>query len=222
MALAGGLLAAGPGHRAVGAQAPAAPQAAPPARAPLETFDTKRPAKLDIVEATGQYRVQEQLVGISFPNDAVGTTRAITGTFVINPDGSIGSQSKLTVDLRTLGSDQEMRDNYVRSRTLETGKFPFLEFVPSRVEGLAVPLPSPPQAQALGFQLIGDMTLHGVTRPASWTVVAMLRGSTVAGRATTTVQFSDFNMTKPSVAVLLSAADKIQLEVEFKCLRSVL
>jgi polyisoprenoid-binding protein YceI len=202
------------------AQQPPAAGAAP--RPPLPVFDTAKPAKLDIVAAKGRYKVQEQLVGIDFPSEAVGTTEAVTGSLVIGPDGSIGSQSKLTVDLRMLSSDQEMRDGYIRSRTLETDKFPLLEFVPRRAQGLPIPLPSPPQAQALGFQLSGDMTLHGVTKPVTWSVIATLRGETVAGRATTTVLFSDFNMAKPSVALLLSADDKIQLEVEFRCRRTTL
>jgi polyisoprenoid-binding protein YceI len=200
------------------------PQGAPaaPARAPLQTFDTTRPAKLDIVEASARYRVQEQLVGINFMSDAVGRTDAVTGTLVLGPDGAVGTQSKIVVDLRTLTSDQEMRDNYIRTRTLETDKFPLLEFVPRRVQGLPTPLPSPPQAQALGFQIVGDMTLHGVTKEAVWSAVATLRGATIAGRATATVLFSDFKIPKPSVPLLLSADEKIQLEVEFKMNRSAL
>jgi polyisoprenoid-binding protein YceI len=69
---------------------------------------------------------------------------------------------------------------------------------------------------------MGNMTVHGVTKPATWNIVATLRGATVAGRATATVQLSDFNMTKPSVPLLLSVDDKIQLEVEFRCNRSAL
>jgi polyisoprenoid-binding protein YceI len=217
-ALATGLaLTLNPAHPSAQAQAPAA---AP--RPPLTQFDTKRPAKLDIVEAKGRFKVEEQLVGIDFPSDAVGTTEVITGTLVIGPDGSVGSQSKITVDLRTLKSDQEMRDGYVQRATLETAKFPLLEFVPTKFQGMPVPLPSPPQAQAIGFQMIGNMTLHGVTKPVTWSVIATLRGETVAGRATTTLLFSDFNMTKPSVALLLTADDRIQLEVEFRCSRTVL
>ena len=115
-----------------------------------------------------------------------------------------------------------MRDNYIRTRTLEIEKFPMLEFVPKRLQGLKGPLPSPPQAQAIGFQVIGDMTLHGVTKEAAWSAVATLRGAAVAGRATTTVLFSDYNLTKPSVPLLLKADDKIQLEIEFKMNRSAL
>jgi polyisoprenoid-binding protein YceI len=203
----------------VAAQSPA-PAAAP--RAPFPVFDTTKPAKLTIAEATGRYRVQEQLVGVNFLSDAVGTTTAVTGSLIIRPDGSIGNESKITVDLQTLESDQEMRDGYIRRAVLEVDKFPTLEFVPKRVEGMPTPLPSPPQAQAIGFQLVGDMSLHGVTKSVTWSVIGTLRGPTVAGRASTTVLFSDFKLMKPSVPLLLSADDKIALEIEFRCDRSVL
>jgi polyisoprenoid-binding protein YceI len=197
-------------------QAPAAnrpPQAPPP--------DPTKPHKLELVEGTkARYKVQEQLAGINFMSDAVGTTEAITGMITINPDGSITPQSKLMVDLKTLKSDQSLRDGYIQTRVLETDKFPTLEFVPKKAVGLATPLPAGQQAQA-GFQLVGDLTVHGVTKPATWNVVATLGNEAVAGRATTTLLFADYNMMKPTLARLLSVDDKIQLEVEFRCKRSV-
>src|SRR5690349_17668932 len=69
------------------------------------------------------YRTREQFAGISFPSDAVGDTTSIAGTLVIKPDGSIDSnESKLTIDLGTFKSDQDLRDNYIRTRTLEVDK----------------------------------------------------------------------------------------------------
>jgi polyisoprenoid-binding protein YceI len=184
--------------------------------------DPTKPHKLEIAEGTkARYKVREQLAGINFPSDAVGTTETVTGTIVINPDGSFHPTSKLTVDLRTLKSDQQMRDGFIQGRTLETEKFPMMEFVPKRAVGLPVPLPAGMQAQA-GFQLIGDMTLHGVTKEATWNVVATFGNDSVAGRATTTVLFPTFNITKPSLARLMSVDDKIELEIEFRCKRSVL
>lgn len=185
--------------------------------------DPTKPAKLEISEGTkARYKVREQLAGINFPSDAVGTTESVTGTIILNPDGSIdAARSKLTVDLRTLKSDQQMRDGYIQSRTLETEKFPMLEFVPRRAVGLPAPLPAGMQAQA-GFQLIGDMTLHGVTSAVTWNVVATFGNDQVAGRATTTLAFPAFNLTKPTLARLMSVDDKIELEIEFKCKRSAL
>jgi polyisoprenoid-binding protein YceI len=184
--------------------------------------DPTRPVKLEITEGTARYKVREQLAGISFPSDAVGTTEAVTGTLVMNPDGTFDSaQSKLTVDLRTLKSDQQMRDGYVQNRTLETAKFPTIDFVPRRAVGLPVPLPSGQGAQA-GFQLIGDMTLHGVTAESTWNVVVTVGNDQVAGRATTTLDFATYKMTKPTLARLMSVDDKIELEVEFRCRRTAL
>ena len=212
------------------AQSQAPPGAPPPAagrqgggRQNVPPPDPTKPVKLEIAEGTtARYKVREQLAGISFPSDAVGTTQSVTGTVVLNPDGSIdASKSKLTVDLRTLKSDQQMRDGYIQGRTLETEKFPMLEFVPRRAVGLSAPLPAGMQAQS-GFQLVGDMTLHGVTNEVTWNVVATFGNEVVGGRATTTLQFDTFKLTKPSLARLLSVDDKIELEIEFKCRRSAL
>jgi polyisoprenoid-binding protein YceI len=200
------------GPAPAGAPAAGARRGAPPP-------DPTKPHRLDVAPGTkARYKVREQLAGIDFPSDAVGGTEAITGLLIVNPDGSFDPKSKLTVDLKTLSSDQSMRDGYLQGRTLETEKFPTLELVPKRATGLAAPMPATGQA---GFRLITDMTLHGVTRETTWTVVATFGNDSVAGRATTAFDFATFNMTKPSLARLLSVDDKIELEVEFRLKRSV-
>ena len=101
------------------------------------------------------------LAGISFPSDAVGSTTNVTGSIVIQADGMIdAAQSKISVDLRTLKSDQDMRDGFIRGEPgLNTEKFPTADFIPRRVVGMPWPLPGRQQAQA-GFQrLVGDMTV---------------------------------------------------------------
>jgi polyisoprenoid-binding protein YceI len=191
-------------------------------RATVPPPDPTKPHRLEVTTGTrARYKVREQLAGINFPSDAVGTTEAVTGAIVVKPDGTIdAAQSKVTVDLKTLTSDQQMRDGYLQNRTLETAKFPTMEFVPRRAVGLPAPLPAAMQAQA-GFQLIGDLTLHGVTKEATWNVVATFGAEVVGGRATTTIDFASYNMTKPSLARLVSVEDKIELEIEFRCKRTV-
>lgn len=99
-------------------------------------WDPARPQRLDITTGTtARYKVQEQLAGVNFPSQAVGTTQAVTGTIVVNPDGSLAPESKISVDLTKIESDQSMRDGYVRGRVLETDKFPTLQFVPSALSG---------------------------------------------------------------------------------------
>jgi polyisoprenoid-binding protein YceI len=202
-------------------QAPAPARGGPMPGQPAAP-DATRPQRLEIAPGTtARYKVQEQLAGISFPSEAVGTTGSVTGVIVVNPDGSIAPQSKITVDLKTITSDQSMRDGYVQSRVLEVERHPTLEFVPRRAIGLPSPLPAGMQAQA-GFQLIGDLTLHGVTRETTWNVVATFGNDGVAGRATTTFEFATFNLANPSLARLLSVDDKITLEIEFRTRRRAL
>ena len=195
------------------AQAPGQPPAAAPTGPPTAV-------KLDIADgSTASYRVQEQLAGINFPSEAVGTSTSLTGTIMLKPDGSVdSSQSKLSFDLRTLKSDQDMRDGYIQKRTLETDKFPTADFVPTKVQGVPTPLPLAGQA---GFQLTGDMTIHGVTKEITWNGVTTFgKDGSLAGRATTDFTFSTFGLMKPTLARLLSVDDKIQLELVFRMKRS--
>ena len=190
----------------------------PPAAPPPPPF----PSKCDFIDGTtARYKVGEQLVGIPFPSEAVGSTQAVTGTIVLAADGAVNpAQSKITVDLKTLKSDQALRDGYLQRNTLQTDKFPTLEFVPKRATGLLSPFPTAPRPSAMGVQLVGDMTLHGVTSEVTWNVATTVSGDAIAGRALTSFPFATFNMTKPTVPLLLSAEDKIQLEVEFRCKRT--
>jgi polyisoprenoid-binding protein YceI len=207
LVLAGALLAGGLPSTVAQAQTPAPAAAA-----------ASGPVMLEVAPGTrASYRAQEQLAGINFPNEAVGMTETVTGTIRIAADGSIDStQSKLTIDLRTLKSDQDNRDNYLRTRTFETEKFPMAEFVPRRIQGVPSPLPATGQA---GFQLVGDMTIHGVTSEVTWNGVATFVGQMVAGRATTSVNFAKFNLPKPQLARVVSVEDNIRLEIDFRLRR---
>lgn len=188
--------------------------------APTEQ-EQKTGVRLEVVaESRASYRVREQLAGISFPNDAVGTTSDVTGVIVLGPDGAIDSTaSRLTVDLRTLRSDQDQRDNYMRGpRGLNTAEHPMAIFVPTRAVGLPWPFPSGGPAQA-GFQLIGDLTVYGNTTEVTWNTVATFNPQQVAGRAETSFTFESIKMPKPQLARLLSVDDTIRLELDFRLRR---
>jgi polyisoprenoid-binding protein YceI len=205
----GGQMGGPPGQAGRGPGGPGGPggrQQAPPHAFPLT---------LTITDGTSaSYRVREQLAGVNFPSDAVGSSNAVTGQVVFNKDGSIdSSKSKLSFDLRTLQSDQSMRDGFIQRRTLETDQYPMVDFVPSKIDGM----PNPLGGQA-GFQLSGEMTVHGKTVPTTWQGVATVdtNNNIVAGRATTTFTFETFGMTPPQIARVMSVNDSITLEVVFK------
>lgn len=165
-----------------------------------------------------RYRVREQLARVDFPNDAVGATSDVTGGIVIDTDGKIVREgSKFVVDLRRLASDRDRRDRYVQRRTLQTDQFPTVELVPTALRGLPSPLPT---SGAASFELVGDLTIHGVTRPTTWQVKAQFDGGHITGTATTGFTFEDFGLTKPRVSIVLSVADSIHLEYDFNLVPS--
>jgi polyisoprenoid-binding protein YceI len=164
-----------------------------------------------------EYRVREQLARLNFPNDAVGTTESVTGAIVIRPDGSFAPESRLTVDLRTLKTDEPKRDGFVRENTLETNRYPLAEFVPRRQKGLPAQVPT---SGAANFQLTGDMTLHGVTAEQAWDVAATFAAAGATAKATTRFNFAKFKITVPRVFGLLSVDDDIRLELNLRLQRA--
>jgi polyisoprenoid-binding protein YceI len=164
-----------------------------------------------------RYRVREQLVGFDLPNDAVGKSTAVTGGIAIDDAGSvIRDASRFVIDAATFASDRDRRDNYVRGRLLGAAQYPSVVFVPSEARGITLP---PSGSGSSTFELLGDLTVRGVTRPTTWRVTATVANREVSGNATTKFAFADFQMAKPRVRSVLSVADTIALEYDFRLVR---
>ena len=188
------------------------------APAPTEATSQDTSGQLRLVLAAegnvARYRVREQLANVSLPSDAVGVTSAITGMMVVNADGTMmRDESKFVVDLTTLKSDQNRRDNFIKNNTLETRRYPTAEFVATEAVGLPSPLPT---SGSVTFQLIGELTIHGVTRPTTWEIAAQIvDGRELVGTAITHFTFADFGMAAPRVPVVLGVEETIKLELDF-------
>ena len=113
-----------------------------------------------------RYRVREQLMGVDFPNDAVGATSAISGAITLDEKGNvIPAGSKIVVNVTGLKSDKERRDGYLQRRTLETEQHPNVVLVPKALRGVSLPLPT---SGTRNIELTGDLTVRGVTKPTTW------------------------------------------------------
>ncbi len=165
-----------------------------------------------------RYRVREQLAGVSFPNDAVGTTSVIEGRITLDAQGRVvADDSRFSVDLRGLKSDEARRDNYIRRNTLETDRYPTVVFVPTEVRGLPVPLP---RTGTVPFELVGDLTVRDTTRRITWQATATFSDQEVGVQAKTAFRFGDFGLRTPRVSVVLSVEDDIRLETDLLLRRS--
>ena len=162
-----------------------------------------------------RYLVREQLARLDFPIDAVGETSQVTGAIALDADGRvISDESTIVVNLASLVSDSDRRDGYLGSRTLETDTYPDATLVVKEAPGLPWPLPAQGEAT---FQIVGDMTIKGVTRPLTWDATAQFAEESVTGQAKTAFTFGEFGIEVPRVRVVLSVDDNIRLELDFTC-----
>ena len=161
-----------------------------------------------------RYLVQEQLLRLNFPNDAIGTTKSVEGNIKIDSNGQIDkSNSLMQVNLDDLKSDSSYRDRYVKNKTLETNIYKYAKFIPSEAIGANWPLPI---SETIEFKLIGDMTIKTTTKRLTWIIKCSNNGSNLIGKATTEFTFGDFNITKPSAMSVVSVEDEIRLEIDFE------
>jgi polyisoprenoid-binding protein YceI len=162
--------------RAANASAPASSAAASlaPASAAITAADIPGTWKIAADSIVG-YRVREKLASLSAESDAVGRTSAITGTATIETAGS-GirlSAASFSVDMTTIASDRQMRDNRLRNSGIETDTFRTSTFK------LTTPVDLPAAATtgtAVDVTLHGELTLHGVTKTVDIPAKAQLRG----------------------------------------------
>lgn len=197
---------------------PAKPAGKPVAAQSATPASPASPGRLRFVVApTGneaRYRVREQIVGRDLENDAIGATRDISGRLVVEPNGTVvRDSSRIVVQVATLKSDQTRRDAYLRRRTLETEKFPDVVLVPWTFQGISAPMAP---GSATTFSLVGNLTVHGVTRPTTWQVTAHAEGRDIVGTAATAFTFKDFGLEQPRVPIVLSVADTVKLEYDFR------
>lgn len=156
------------------------------------------------------YRVRERLASLSADSDAVGRTSSITGTATITASGSSLSVSaaSFSVDMTTLESDRQMRDNRLRNDGIQTDQFPTSTFV------LTAPVSIPAEALTgqVDVTLKGDLTLHGVTKSVEIPAKAQLNGSVIQVLGSLDFPFSDYGINAPNIGGFVAVEDHGTLE----------
>lgn len=158
-------------------------------------------------------------VGEVFLNDnnrfnlAVGTTQQVNGEIFLDfADPTRSTVGPMTVDISTFKSDSSRRDNAIRGRWLESGRYPTAVFTPREVKGIPADYQ---EGTAVQLEILGDLTVRDVTRPVIFTVEAALSGEQLQGKASTNFLMSDFGFSPPDIAGMLKAEDKVQVDFDF-------
>ncbi len=165
-------------------------------------------------ESQAGYAVREQFFGRPAPQTTVGTTQVVEGQFTAELRGGklLLRSSQFKVDLRTLKSDNPIRDQAIQRAWLESNKYPFAEFSSTRIEGL------PPELKAereTAFKVIGNLTIRETTKPVTFDAKATLtNGDTLVGSGTTFLLMKDFGFDAPDIAGRLQVTDGVTVTVK--------
>ena len=144
------------------------------------------------------YRFDEELAGIG-GNTAVGRTPDVTGTMTV-ADGAVTAVD-VEVDLTTLDSDSDRRDGALRSRGLESDRFPTATF------RLAEPVTLPAgltDGERATVTATGELTIHGVTNEATVELQAEIRGAAGVVVGSAPIVLADYGIDPPTGFSVLS------------------
>ena len=165
---------------------------------------------IDPNHSTAQFTVRH--MGLS---NVSGTFNKVSGTAQMDEKDFSKSSVDAMIDVASVDTRVEMRDNDLRSdHFFDVAKYPTMEFKSKRIE-----------KQGDGYKLIGDLTMHGVTKEVTLTldqpsgIITDQRGNSHRGfSASTSINRKDWGMTYNS---LLQSGDavvgdtiKIQIDAE--------
>jgi polyisoprenoid-binding protein YceI len=158
------------------------------------------------------YRVRERLANLPAESDAIGRTSDVTGsiTVVDAGDGAQLTAGDISIDTTTIASDEDRRDNRMRTEGLQTDQFPTASFTLTR----PVDIPAAAIAgTAADVTLVGDLTLHGVTKSVEIPAQAVLANGQIQVAGSLSFPLADFQITAPNVGgFVVSIADEGALE----------
>jgi polyisoprenoid-binding protein YceI len=158
------------------------------------------------------YRVREQLASLPAESDAVGRTDQVSGTITVSTDGSTSSVTagSIQVDMTSITSDKTQRDNRLRSEGLQTDTYPTATFTVT--QPVAIPAAAIAGTSS-DVTLVGDLTIHGVTRSVQIPAQAQLSGGAIQVAGSISFPLSDYGMTAPNIGgFIVSIADQGTLE----------
>lgn len=138
------------------------------------------------------YRVKE--VAFGQRKEAVGRTNQVTGT--MTADGTTVRTVELTVDMASVESDEQRRDNQFRGRIMDTATHPTATFKltePLQLTSL------PGDTTPVDVKATGELTLRGTTKSVTFDLNAQRRGNQIAVPGALPITFADWAIPNPSI-----------------------
>jgi polyisoprenoid-binding protein YceI len=162
-------------------------------------------------ESSVLYRVNETFISDGNRlNTAVGTTTVVRGEIFVDRGRPANSRiGTITVDISQFKSDSARRDNAIRTRWLESERFPIAEFTATAMHGL----PEVHQdGREVAVQITGTLKIRTVARPTTFASTIKLEGTTLTVIGATTIKMTDFGFDPPSILGILRSENEAKLE----------
>lgn len=220
LGIAGAVLAGcgGQAHQPGADATPAASSSAcasnPPGQQAFAIVPEQSQASYAVHEKIFSEQLQRVLGLLGQDNTAVGKSNAVSGTmqFIRTDTAPTLKTANITVDLRALTSNNQMRDNRIRDNWLESNRYPYAAFTARDAQVLPRPYSS---GEEITFSIPGEMTIHNTTRPLVFQVKASLTGSLLKGTATASLLMKDYGVEPPNLLGLLTVQDGVGVTVAF-------
>ncbi|MGO8885671.1 MAG: YceI family protein [Streptosporangiaceae bacterium] len=159
------------------------------------------------------YRVKEVLFGQD--NIAVGRSSSVAGDMTIK--GAEVTSGRFTVQMATIRSDQSQRDVQFRGRIMDTSAYPTGTFALTR----PVPLGALPASGVIRtYAAAGELTLHGHTRPVTFTLSAERAASGIEVSGSIPVLFANWDIPNPGFGTVITTQNHGELEFLLKFRRT--
>jgi polyisoprenoid-binding protein YceI len=161
-----------------------------------------------------RFYINEVLLGQD--KTVIGTTTQVTGDIqfdLANPQAA--TVGTISVNVRELSTDDNRRNNQIQNRILESTKdeFQFIIFEPSSISGLPA---STAVGDSFNVQMIGNLTIHGVTQEQTFEVsITVVSETELQGLGATMILHQDYELSIPRVPLVARVDDEVKLEIAF-------
>ncbi len=168
--------------------------------------------KLDPAHSAAEFKVKHMMI-----SNVKGSLTGMSGVLKEDPTDPTRSTAEASIDISTLTTGDAQRDGHLKSADFfEVEKYPTMTFKSTSVK----------KTGEVAYAVIGDLTMHGLTRPVTFAVEGPSApgkdpwGNTRIGlSATTRINRKDFGLTWNSAletgGVLVGEDVNITLDVEF-------
>lgn len=136
----------------------------------------------------------------------VGESNEVTGSLTSDSNGSFSGT--LSLNIKSLKTGIEMRDEHMKEKYLEVEKYPTAYLKVQR-------LPAPAAGKSLKNTFSWPLSLHGIEKNVDVTVDMKNSAEGYSGDAEFSLKLSDYNIAIPTY-LGVKVADKVEIKVNFE------